>query len=882
MKSISFDNPYLLILWIPLALIVFASFFIAVRKESRTRDAKLSLVLHTLIVTFSVLAAAGLTYTSVITKTEVVVVADVSYSASEKLDTVDERIRELRDSFIGNTDMAVVTFGGGYELTTAFGDRFGTVRDSKVNKDSTDIAAALNYAATLFSDNSIKRVVLITDAMSTGESDNDGVIAAVNSLYAASAQVDAIFLDSNLGEGVREVQVNSVDYIRSAYLGRTTAAEALITSSDEMRSIVELYRNNKLYAIKTVNLTEGFNLVSFDIKADSEGVFDYSLRVRPEGDVTAENNRVDFVQSVTGELRVLLITSRAADLARAELLYGGSATIDLYNSSKKNNKFSLPYTVEELVKYDEILISDVNLLELPNYSELINSIDTVVSEFGKSLVTFGNNNIQNKEEDIFKKLENMLPVSYGNNKRDSALITFIVDCSKSMNTAGRLNTTREMMKEMLDLLDPKDKVCIISFYADNYVEQPPTEVGDKSKLIDIIDNHLIPKQGTVIGSAIDRAYREMRDLDYSKKMAILISDGLSFKKVSEDDTALTSAASMYANGIVVSTVNMWSASDEAVSLMESVAALGGGTAYYIENERDYSGKIKTEFADELTESVINRPTEVVVNIPKDDVMAGVDALPEINGFVNSKIKDNATTVLSVFWEKDEYATLEIPLYAYWDYGNGRVATLNTSFSGEWVSEWTTQSASRFMSNLVATGIPEQRHEYPFTVNITEEGTVHRIELIPQELNIDAVAKLTLTSPLGVVTEHEMVFDSTKYVISVGTASLGRYDVAISYECPGREPYTASLYFNLSYYKEYDSFLVYSDTLLHDAIRNRGKVVGEGEIPTYEYDESLLTTYVVHFTLPLLIAACVLFVLDVIVRKLTASDIKNLFKKIKGR
>ena len=526
MKSISFDNPFLLLLVIPVVAILLISFFIAIRKESRTKDTVASLVLHIVIAALAITAMAGMTFTSVITKTEVVVVADVSDSAAEKLDKIDERIKELERSFIGNTDLAVVTFARDYELTVGFGGRLESVKNSKVNRTDTDISAALDYASTLFSDNSIKRVVLITDAMSTAKTGDNDVIRSVNNLFSLDVTVDAIFLDSNIAEDAKEVQLNSVDYNRSTYRGHVTSADALITSSCEADATVKLYRDGVEYTSRAVKLNPGFNIVSFSIAASEDGAFNYSVEVTTRDDTTPENNSIEFTQRVTGDLKVLLITSKSADRTKARSLYGDSAEIDVYIPSPTNRK--LPYTVGELIEYDEILISDVNLLELPNYSEFMRSLDVVVSEYGKTLVTFGNNNVQNKEEDVFAKFENMLPVSYGNNTRDAALITFVIDISKSMNTAGRLITAREMMKEIVDLLSPNDKVCIIPFYADNYVELSPTEVGDKTEIYNIIDNNLNPLQGTIIGSAIDKAKKEMIDLDYERKMCIVISDGLTF------------------------------------------------------------------------------------------------------------------------------------------------------------------------------------------------------------------------------------------------------------------------------------------------------------------------------------------------------------------
>ena len=75
----------------------------------------------------------------------------------------------------------------------------------------------------------------------------------------------------------------------------------------------------------------------------------------------------------------------------------------------------VPYTVEALCAYDEIIISDVDVSEsVANYEMFLESVDTVVSLFGKSLLTMGNTGIQNDFEGKLKRLDNMLPVNYGN------------------------------------------------------------------------------------------------------------------------------------------------------------------------------------------------------------------------------------------------------------------------------------------------------------------------------------------------------------------------------------------------------------------------------------------------------------------------------------
>ena len=90
-------------------------------------------------------------------------------------------------------------------------------------------------------------------------------------------------------------------------------------------------------------------------------------------------------------------------------------------------------------------------------------------------------------------------------------------------------------------------------------------------------------------------------------------------------------------------------------------------------------------------------------------------------------------------------------------------------------------------------------------------------------------------------------------------------------------YPSETFFNLSYSPEYDSFQIFESSALHEAIRQRGTVSEDGSIKL-ENDENMLDTYVIDFTMPFLIAAAALYVIDVIIRKLKWSDIRNLFKK----
>ena len=79
MSNISFVNVWLLFIAVPLFLAVLVPFFIAVGKENRNGHSIASMVLHLCLAVMVAFAAAGTKIETVVTETNVYVVAAVSY-----------------------------------------------------------------------------------------------------------------------------------------------------------------------------------------------------------------------------------------------------------------------------------------------------------------------------------------------------------------------------------------------------------------------------------------------------------------------------------------------------------------------------------------------------------------------------------------------------------------------------------------------------------------------------------------------------------------------------------------------------------------------------------------------------------------------------------
>ncbi len=863
MKNISFDNPYLLLLIIPLLLAIIIPIIIAIRKENRSKSVFISLALHIIISVCITLALAGMISTTVITETQVIVVADVSYSANRNLDQVDGYIEEIRSELPKNSKLGVVVFGKDYKLLTPLGEEFTTVKDSGVVDSATNISEALNYATTLFDEGVIKRIILISDGKETHTDAAGQLVSAVENVYANGIYIDAVYLDNNLAEDQREIQISDVDFAAGTYMNHEATVDVLVQSSYDTNAIAVLYAEGVRYSNQAVKLQKGYNVLNIDLPTGATGRYDYRIAISADGDHCTSNNTYDFTQNVVADLKVLLVSNSDEDYVRAKEIYGSKADITAYIRNP-----DVPCTVEEICYYDEIVISNCDIRELKNYTAFIDSVEKAVSRFGKSLVTMGDLKIQNKNEEILTDLEDMLPIKYGNSEQDPKLYAIVIDTSRSMQNFSRLNIAKEAAIQLMNMLDDNDYVMVVNFWGEINVLQNPVKASKREEVAAKI-NAIEPYQGTVIGTALDKAGEYMVEMAFDDKQIMLISDGMSYTL--ESDTPADVVTRLKDNGITTSVIHP-AARDEGKATLKGIAEAGGGSYFEIVTQESLLEIMFTEIADELTESVIEGPTPVLVKREHDSVLAGIPAIPDIMGYAYAKPKASATTVLTVEYVKASGNTVEVPLYAYWNYGNGRVSSFTSTLTGDWAQPWQGETGERFFENVLITNTPAERIDYPYSIEVTYDGSYSEVEITPVNLNPYATTDVTVTMPDGTEITQRLTFDTTRYFYRFETPAQGRYLINVTYAYADKS-FTSESAFHVGYSPEYNAFDVFDPAALHAGIRNRGGVY-EGSIPSLVNDDKEVSTYTVRYMIPLLIIAISLYVIDIIIRKLKWNDIRT--------
>ncbi len=884
MKNISFDNPYWLFLVIPLLLVVIIPFFIAKSKDNKSARWVISLILHVVIVVCVTFAAAGLKHTTVITRTKVYVLADVSYSSNRNLDEIDEYIEDVSNALPSNSMLGIVCFGNDYQVLTPAGEQVRSVKEARVDDSGTDIAQAIDEVSTYFSEDELKRIVLITDGNAT--TTEGTTAAAIERAAARGIKIDAIYLNNNLREGDVEVQISNVEYTESTYLNHENSLGVIIESSSENDIILSLHAKadgqTEYMQIDTsvMHVEQGKNLANFALPTNIAGVFDYRVELSATEDSSRYNNTYEFTQTITGKQSVLLVTGNAADVETFMGLYGERATLDTYviNSTNKN----IPYTVEALSQYDEMIVANVDIREINNINAFIDSADVVISQYGKSLVTFGDLHMQNTKDPVFAKFEELLPVSFGNANKDARLYTIVMDISRSMyyTRPAQLIVAKDAATKLISILDDDDYVAFIAFAGESKVEhQPSKPLGECREELYAKIQSVTASQGTFIGAALSQANDLMKDLDnFEEKQVMLISDGKTYSN--EPENAKEIAQELKKNDIVLSTVAVLTHSPAVghvagCNFLSELATEGGGVFYELLYEEKVSELVFATIGDTITDAIIEGETKVTIESFHDKTLEGIMNVPSVHGYVNSKKKPDATTVLSVDYKKNSTTTVKVPLYSYREHGNGRVATFTSDISDAWLGDWDDAFRTKFFGNVLETNTPKERINYPFELAFEHLGNSTSVEISPTYLNPRAKAKIKVTNPEGQVVEQQLVFDLNKYQTSFETPLVGRYHIEISYSY-GNHTFTSNTYYTVSYGAEYDSFAAYDVASVYDFMRGYGQVSLDGDI-NLENDKTEITTYERDFRVALLIVAVSLFVVDVFIRKFGWKDIKGFFR-----
>ena len=622
-----------------LGLLLIALLIVAHRQslvDFSRRQQIISLSIRTVILTFIVLALAGLTLILPTQQTMIVLLADQSRS-------IDAAAAEYRDKFVERSRKTIPP------------DRFGGVVHFGT-PDSTDIAAALNPALAIIPPNCVPHLVVISDG---NETRGNVLTAAIQS----GAIVSVVPLPSS---SAPEVQVADLNIPHNIRQGEPFYLEVVIQSNVETDAIITIYKNPFRLLEEPRRLQIGENVFRFRQTMDNQRQQEFTVTVNAQQDTFRDNNHLSGLVFADGKPRVLIIDSEPRTIRELT-----SALREQEIAAEVRPPEGIPKTLEDLNNFEAVLLSDVSAAAM-SVSQM-NLLRTYVSELGGGLIMLGSEQSFGLGGYFKTPIEEILPVYcylQKEQEKPSLAICLVIDCSGSMG-GQKMELAKDAAKAAIELLTPQDFAAVIAFDNEPYAIVPMQSTASTSAMIAAIST-VEAAGGTNIFPAMVEGYEQLRRVPARLKHVILLTDGYSAPGDFEGITR-----QLVRDQITVSTVGVGEADNE---LLKIIAGIGKGRHYSCDDPQ----AIPQIFAQETitaSKSAIEENPFIPIPITATTVLRQINlrTTPPLLGYVVSKPKPTAQFILAT--EAGD------PLLMWWRFGLGQTVAFTSDAKSKWGAEW---------------------------------------------------------------------------------------------------------------------------------------------------------------------------------------------------
>lgn len=843
--SVEMSNPWWLLL-IPVmiaGLVISERFF---RMKNKGKKIKY-IVMRGLIGTLLVLTLCGLSFKITTKQVTTIFLVDVSDSNEKNLDEMEAYIRNCIEAMPKKNQAGVVVFGDDVLVDQFVTDKkiFSEVTSEPVTT-ATNLEKAVSAALTIFPEDTAKRLVLITDGL-----ENAGSVEKMAGTVAAQdIDVKVLKLEQNMGE---EVYVSNLELPQQVHIGDTFNVKVTIQSNVSTEAVVSLYSGRTLKGQSTVNLTAGQNQFVFQDTGESNGTQDYHVMVEPVNDTMSMNNEYCAFTQVEAEPKILLVEGTPEEGRElAAILDACGVRYDRITPT------GVPEEMSSLVQYKAVVMVNVHARDLRQ--GFMDNLESYVRDYAGGLICTGGANSYAMGGYQETALETVLPVNMfleGEREVPTMAIAMVIDHSGSMSDtadggsgANCLDLAKEAAIEGVKNLRDLDEVGVLAFDDTFDWVVPMQQASNRST----VNNGIATLQiggGTSIYPALDEAATRLQQSDAQIKHIILLTDGQDYYDQYNDVINKINDG-----GMTLSTVAVGTESDQ--QLLQKLANQCGGRYYYT----DINSGIPKIFAQEIIlsgKSYIINEEFVPVITSNSEIIEGLmtDGVPTLLGYIGSSSKPQATVVLQS--EEGD------PILATWQYGLGRTIAWTTDASNEWTGNWANwENYVQLWDNMINYVVSNTQIGGD-SLEVLQEGSSAVISYTTENYDKDTTIKAVCTDAEGNTQEIELdPVAPGKYEANLAMDNIGIYTISLQNrrgeEVQGSMITAAAMQYSPEY-----RFDLVTDGL--DAFVAQA----EGQFITYEEDifaGKLETVRArTNLAIPLMIAAMVLFMLDILARRM---------------
>ena len=515
---------------------------------------------------------------------------------------------------------------------------------------------------------------------------------------------------------------------------------------------------------------------------------------------------------------------------------------ELYDATTVSSATSIDPAQQLAVVLDNIHANDLDKGEIERLGEYLRN--------GGGLVVVGGDRAYDTGGYYNSPLgfETLLPVKSKESAGDGSNVgvVIVIDISGSVGTAYGGDTALSMEKALainiLRGINLNDHIGAIAFTNKAHIVSPLTRGLYKSTIEEKITR--LTHGGTTYIDTAQNAASAMLDGYTGAKSVIIISDG----KTSNKDVCLGLARSMVDAGITTYAVGVGETTDE--DFMRSLASAGGGI-YYKPAESERLNVIFGEKPDEPDDTTKGDFSIIVLN-PNHFISENLELSGSLTGYNKVTPKTGAQTLVTTGAGK--------PIVTAWRFGMGHVVALSTDDGAGWSGTLYSGENALLISRMVnwAVGDPRRNDDIVISADDIYLGDDAIINI-----RSESVPSITLD---GTKLELSQV-DEDQYQASItadsqGFLDISGYVIAVNYPMEFRD-----VGFSEDLKSTIEMFGGGGGVYAEDDIESLIAHLKERSTRTVEEPEEK--------RLPFLLAAMVIFLGEVVVRRLR--EIKRLRK-----
>ena len=718
----------------------------------------------------------------------------------------------------------------------------------ELDRTTTNLAGAIQLGLSLSPDGQVgqKRLVLLSDGVQ-----NAGEAAALLDLVRAS-EIE-IFTLPLLSEREYEVWVRTLETPSQVRVDETFPVRAIVETTADTAVQVRLYRNDiPVTEPQTRVLERGKQPIDFPQRISEENVYKYRIELsvaNATGD-NPENNTGYGVTRVYGTPHILYIEGDTGQTeALTTVLEMNSLAVKILSPSE------FPTDLVTLQNSDAIILSNVSADELSALQ--MEHIESYVRDLGKGLVVIGGDRAFGRGGYHDTPLEKVLPLEMTpRQKKESLALMLVVDASGSMaNYIGpyqKIQLALEGVRASIRALDDEDRVGVIAFAAKIRMDRPPTTAHEEM-LREV--GKLRPGSGTKMYPALEKAHERLQTVDAKQKHILLLSDGKS------EGDFIPLAKRIAADKMTLSTIAI---GDADRALMKAIAEAGGGGYRDVRNISELP-KIMADEVRQTQQYTVQEPFQPSVNDGDYPMLAGIDRVPKLYGYIATSEKELAQTYI--------HSHEDHPILAGWNYGLGRSIAFTSDVKPGWGADWIEwENFGKFWVQVVNWVLLSIDEAGDFDLRVTHQYGRGQLfidmasTIATHGITFDA--RIALPNAGGEVAELHRV-TPTRYSAEFPVRERGSYLLTVQKNRDGQVESTAYESLVLSYPPEFAEFE--TNRQLLNALASRTNGIFEPSPKQITQHRGTAIEHLKPLSFVLLIISLILFVLEMILRRFSIAS-----------